>query len=492
MRLGTSGGNTTGDGLGVVVIGSGVAGLCAAIEAAKAGAEVLVLERDTAVGGASAMSGAACNIVGTPLQESQGIEDSVELALADWIRTGGPTADVGWAHRYLERSRVDVYDWCESRGITWAALSQPEGNSVPRVHTPATWGRGIIEALAAHAESLGVQIAVGVEVEEIIMADGVAQGVRVASAGAEQRISARAVVVCAGGFASSHDLILEVAPQFRELPRLLSGGAPGALGHGYRLLQSVGAQFACLDHIWVYPNGTPDPDDDSGVRGVGVRGIGGDIWLNSAGRRFVDEGNRNGGSGTRALLAQPGQTAWSIFNSAELPNVVLLGNECWGTPAGGSRAAMDEFWRRSAFVWRADNPADLAARIGLPADTVEAAVKAFNASVLAGDDRDPEQGRRLEGVLPLEGPDLIAIQFFPIAVKTFGGVRTDTECRVLDQDSAVIPGLFAAGEVAGMAGGCINGRAALEGTMFGPCLYSGRVAGAAAGLQYAKRKVIRT
>jgi succinate dehydrogenase/fumarate reductase flavoprotein subunit len=328
-----------------------------------------------------------------------------------------------------------------------------------------------------------VRIALGVEVEEIIMADGAAQGVRASSAGEEQRFSAQAVVVCAGGFASGHDLILEVAPQLRELPRLLSGGAPGALGHGYRLLQGVGAQFACLDHIWVYPNGTPDPDDDSGVRGVGVRGVGGDIWLNNAGRRFVDEGNRNGGTGTQALLAQPGQTAWSVFNSAELPNVVLLGNERWGTPAGGARAAMDEFWRRSAFVWRADNAADLAAKIGLPADAVEAAVKAFNASVLAGDDRDSEQGRRLEGVLPLEGPDLIAIQFYPIAVKTFGGVRTDIECRVLDQNSTVIPGLFAAGEVAGMAGGCINGRSALEGTMFGPCLYSGRVAGAAAGLE---------
>jgi flavocytochrome c len=472
--------HSAGGGLDVIVVGSGVAGLCAAVEAAEAGAKVVVLERDTAVGGASAMSGAACNMVGTPLQKSHGIEDGVELALADWIRTGGPTADVTWARRYLERSCVDVYEWCENLGITWATLSQPEGNSVPRVHTPATWGRGIVEALAARAESLGVEIDVGVEVEEIIVTDGVAQGVRASSVGAEQRFNAPAVVVCAGGFASSHDLILEVAPQLRELPRLLSGGAPGALGHGYRLLQSVGAQFACLDHIWVYPNGTPDPDDDSGVRGVGVRGVGRDIWLNSAGRRFVDEGNRNGGSGTQALLAQPGQTAWSVFNSSELPNVVLLGNERWGTPAGGDRAAMDKFWGRSEFVWRADNPADLATRIGLPVDTVEATVKNFNASVLAGDDRDPEQGRWLEGVLPLEGPDLIAIQFFPIAVKTFGGVRTDIECRVLDQNSTVIPGLFAAGEVAGMAGGCINGRSALEGTMFGPCLYSGRVAGAAA------------
>jgi len=462
----------------VVVVGSGVAGLCAAVEAAEAGAEVLVLERDAAVGGASAMSGAACNMVGTPLQHAQGIDDNVELALADWIRTGGPTADVEWARRYLERSRADVYEWCEDLGIKWVALSQPEGNSVPRVHTPAGWGRGIVEALTARATSLGVRIEVGVDVAQIVIREGVAQGVRASSnAGEELQFNAQAVVACAGGFASSHDLVLEVAPQLRGLPRLLSGGAPGALGHGYRLLHNAGARFTCLDHIWTYPNGTPDPDDETGTRGVGVRGITGDIWLNSAGRRFVDEGNKNGKSGTKALLAQPGQTAWSIFNSAELRNVVLLGNEHWGTPAGSDPAAMDEFWRRSEFVWRADTPQELAAKIGLPAAAVETSVTNFNAAVLAGKDREPEQQRSLSGVPPLAGPELIAIQFFPIAVKTFGGVRTDLECRVLDQNGAIIPGLFAAGEVAGMAGGCINGRAALEGTMFGPCLYSGRVAG---------------
>src|ERR1700684_296869 len=155
---------TTTRAVDVVVVGSGVAGLCAAVEAAEAGARVAVLERDAGLGGASGMSGAACNIVGTPLQKSLGIEDDVELALADWIRTGGPTADAEWARRYLERSYADVYEWCERLGTTWAALSQPEGNSVPRVHTPAGWGRGIIEALVGRAKSLGIEIHAGFDV----------------------------------------------------------------------------------------------------------------------------------------------------------------------------------------------------------------------------------------------------------------------------------------------------------------------------------------
>jgi len=99
MRLGNSGNQRRRRGVDVVVVGSGVAGLCAAVEAAEAGAEVVVLERDTAVGGASAMSGAACNMVGTPLQKSQGIEDGVELALAGDSSTKA-TGTAGRARRH--------------------------------------------------------------------------------------------------------------------------------------------------------------------------------------------------------------------------------------------------------------------------------------------------------------------------------------------------------------------------------------------------------
>jgi hypothetical protein len=74
---------------------------------------------------------------------------------------------------------------------------------------------------------------------------------------------------------------------------------------------------------------------------------------------------------------------------------------------------LTEFWCRSEFVWRADTPTDLACKIGLPAAAVAESVATFNAAVLAGKDRDPEYQRSLTGVLPLAGPDLIAIQFFP-------------------------------------------------------------------------------
>ena len=111
---------------------------------------------------------------------------------------------------------------------------------------------------------------------------------------------------------------------------------------------------------------------------------------------------------------------------------------------------------------------------------LSASVAEFNAAISAG--ADPELGRDLSGARSIAVPPLHAIQYLPLVQKNLGGVRTDEACRVVTADGAAIERLFAAGEVAGMAGGHINGSAALEGAMFGPCIYSGRLAGRAAAL----------
>jgi predicted oxidoreductase len=461
----------------VIVAGSGAAGLCAAIEAAEAGARVVVLEAQSTLGGASAMSGAGCCLVDTPLQAANGICDSVELALSDWAAIGGPSADLRWARRYLQHSRRHVYEWCERLGIRWVALAQPEGNSVPRWHLPEGWGRVIVSTLLEHATSAGVQIHRDAPVRRLLHDGAAVRGVVATIAGTEREITAAAVVMATGGFVADLDLVFAAAPRLRTLPRLLSGGSPTAVGLGHTLLRQVGAQLTCLDHIWVYPNATPDPRDPRGRRGLGVRGITGDIWLNQHGCRFHNERLNGGRSGTAALLAQPGMTAWCVFGAAEKSSLTLIDNEYFGTPAGPHPQAMEEFWQTSTHAWEAGGPEDLARAIGLPPAAVRQSIGTFDTFVRDGLEHDAEFGRDLTEARPLGDGVLAAIQLFPMAQKNFGGVRTDLDGQVQGEDGNPIKGLFAAGEVAGMAGGCINGRAALEGTMFGPCVYSGRVAG---------------
>jgi predicted oxidoreductase len=463
----------------VVVVGSGVAGLAAALEAAAAGARVAVLEREPTWGGASRMSGARCLIVDTPLQRAHGIVDDVEAALADLVAMGGPTADRRWARAYLAHSRTEVYDFCERLGIEWLSVTHTEGNSVPRWHCPAGWGRAIVDSILARAQAQGAQLICGAEVTDLVVDGRAVRGVLADVEGVATRYVASSVIVCAGGFAGNHAMVRRASPTLEGLPRVLAGSAPSATGQGRGILERAGAQFSNLDHVCMKV-GTPDPQDPDGLRGLIVLNVAGSIWLNSKGRRFYDETRHGGPSATAAVLAQPGQTVWQVFTAAELSDVRLMDNEYWGSPGCQRPDAIPEFVESSAYVWQGDNPAELATAIGLPVDAVEQEVASFNAAIAVGMEAEPDFGRPLDGVSSLNGPGLVAIQLFPLSQKNLGGVQTDPECQVIGLDDVPIDGLFAAGEVAGMAGGSLNGQAALEGTMFGPCLYSGRVAGRAA------------
>jgi isopentenyl diphosphate isomerase/L-lactate dehydrogenase-like FMN-dependent dehydrogenase/predicted oxidoreductase len=479
--------------LDVLIVGSGVAGLAAAYEAASRGARCLVLEREDEVGGASVMSGAACCLVDTPLQRAAGIADSVDLAQADWAAMGGETADLRWAKRYLTASRPEVHDWLEALGIEWDSVAQPEGNSVPRWHLPRGWGRRIVEVLTNHLDRLGVPVMTGQRVERLLVDGDRVVGVEVSavdSGAVDRNVFAGAVVLATGGFVADLDQVLEHAPHLRPLPRLLEGGAPTATGSGHAMLRDIGATFRHLENVWVYPTGTPDPQDPKGRRGLGLRGVTTELWLNKDGRRFHDESLRGGNAGTNALLAQPDSTCWCVFSAGELGNVLLIDNEYYGTPAGPDPEGMRKFWAESHYVWRADDAAGLASAIGLPVESVVSSINEFNAAIRECRATDPTTGRTMSGLAEVAGP-LVAVQLFPMAQKNFGGVATDEDCAVVTGAGSRIDALYAAGEVAGMAGGSINGKAALEGTMFGPCVWSGRLAGTTAA-EYAGEAAAHT
>jgi predicted oxidoreductase len=457
----------------VIVVGGGAAGLSAAIEAAGAGADVLVVEACAEPGGAAAVSGGGTFVAGSPLQRALGIDDSCELALGDWLRWGGEEVDAAWAERYVRRSLQDVFDWLAGLGVAWTDVHHHEGNTVPRWHAPRGGGAEVVRVLRAAADARGVRWRLGARVSELVLEHGAVTGVALEGG---ERLHARAVLVATGGFAGSAELVARHGPDAGEGSRVLLGGAPCAQGDGLALLTAAGAQVTGLDRLWLYPYGTPDDLDPSGLRGMAARGVRNEIWLNAAGRRFHDENARGGATGTRALLTQRPATCWSIFDDDEAA-LLTLTHPGYGTDEEPDRAAVRAFLDRSPFVHRGATLSELAHSIGLPADALVATVEAYNSAFARSPPRD-DMGRDLQGLRPIDRPPYVALQYFPMARKCLGGVRTDASCRV-QGERGPIAGLYAAGEVAGMAGGHINGRAALEGTMFGPSLFSGRVAGRA-------------
>jgi succinate dehydrogenase/fumarate reductase flavoprotein subunit len=141
------------------------------------------------------------------------------------------------------------------------------------------------------------------------------------------------------------------------------------------------------------------------------------------------------------------------------------------------RDKIQELLDTSPYIKKANTLDELARLMEVDVSTFLGEVERYNKAFDAGLAREPAFGKSLEQSKPFDTPPYYAVQLFPLARKNFGGVKTDLRCRVLNRFFEPIPGLYAAGEVAGMAGGHINGKAGLEGTMLGPAIFSGRVAG---------------
>ena len=168
--------------------------------------------------------------------------------------------------------------------------------------------------------------------------------------------------------------------------------------------------------------------------------------------------------------------AWAILDT---PMTAAMGVADPYYQEGGRirRDKVQELLDHSPFIKKANALDALARAIDVDVPTFLGEVTRYNEAFDAGLERDPSLGKSLAESKRFDTPPYYAIQLFPLARKNFGGVKTDLRCRVLNRFFERIPGLYAAGEVAGMAGGHINGKAGLEGTMLGPAIFSGRVAG---------------
>lgn len=463
----------------VVILGGGGAGIAAGIEALDAGAEVLVVEKASGPGGAAITSGGGCLMVGTPLQEKAGIKDTPDLAFDDWMKWGGPEADAVWARYYIEHTLHDLYHWGEQNGVTWVDLKSQEGNSVVRWTRAADSGHGLMTNLIASFNARGGKFLMDTAVTGILQTGDRVSGITaVAGEGSDAKqleISAKTVVVATGGFNSNLDMILEVRPDLKS-SRVLEGSGYGANGEGHKLLQSLGGYFTNMEQIWFYVYSTPDYRDPGGKRGLPFRLVPGYIWVNQQGRRFHNESLTGGNSGGPAMMAQNPRHAYAIADWPMLDDIMIV-DPYYQTGEKKNRDRIEELLNNSPFIHKADTLEELAVKAGLDRATFLETIARYNDAFAKGLDNEPEFGKPLGASKPFDTPPYYAIQMFPLARKNFGGVKTDIRCRVLNKHFEPIKGLYAAGEVAGMAGGHINGKAGLEGTMLGPSIFSGRVAG---------------
>ena len=460
----------------VVVVGAGLSGLTAALELADGGAQVVVIDMSSVYGGHAVMSQGGVSIVDTPVQEAAGQKDSPDLAYKDFIEWG-EGANREWVRYYVDHSREQIYDWLIDLGVQFSGIDSAPGNTVDRFHQPAGRGIGLVTPVyRACLERPNVRFAWNTRADSLVVNNQRVTGVRTTDMrdDTEKTFEADAVVLATGGFQSNLDLVREFWPAEFDFPKkILAGSGRHSMGTGHDMVRKIGGALVKMDYQWNYYSGLPDPQNPGSNKGLNAANMWG-ILVNSQGRRFA---NDHGWAKDvmPALLRQEQVTCWAIFDETTKKEFSVSGSD-WADAEKVERLV----FQNPKLVQSADTLEELARKSGLPVKGLTNTVRRYNSLIEKGVDDDfgrfgPGKTKfNNEASVKIETPPFYAIQTFPLTRKSMGGVAIDLACRVVDKKQQPIPGLYAVGELTGLA--LINGKAALEGTFLGPCVVTGRVA----------------
>ncbi|KHN86895.1 Fumarate reductase [Toxocara canis] len=439
----------------VIVVGAGLAGLSAALEAVHEGASVILIEAEKNVGGnsAKASSGiAACN---TEAQRLNHINDSTDRFYSDTMAAGDRENDPILVDQLVHNSKEAV-DFLVSHGADLSDVVLAGGHSVKRVHrnTPVKEGRAtnvgyaIISAvrdqLNLHAEQNPekVKIKLGTEVVGLVTWNDFVTGVRVRKDDSHiEEISGKAVVLATGGFSNDHSaqgsLLAEFAPEKLKFP---TTNGPWASGRGVKMARAMGAGL------------------------VGMN----DVQLNEKGERFGNELGRRDYLTDRILhhcaedeQAGGAHTAFMLMTNQSADD--------FGRAAFGFYAYVKGFFKKF------DNVAELAKYMNVDEAKLRKTLVDYNKYVTSDDPNKKDEFGKVFFPASFDPDDVLFVaKITPAIHYTMGGLKIDKQAYVFNEFAQKpFKGLLAAGEVTGG----VHGRNRLAGNSLLECVVYGRIAG---------------
>lgn len=522
----------------VLVIGSGSAGLAAALSARDRGVDVTILERSDKLGGTSAVSGGLPWVPNNHHMAEIGASDSREEALAYLKRLSAGKADEELCETYVDTA-PDVIKFLEDRTeLEFVALDIPdyhselEGGKTGRSLTARVFpagglgdlrpalrmsphfpfpvsladvtdgkvnlfdpqviadrlerdlvgtGHALMAGLIKAANDKGIAFRLGVRAKRPVMEDGVVVGIEVEEGGATRRYGARrGVIIASGGFEWNDELLKDFV--YGPTPAPIS--PPINEGDGLCIAIDAGAELGNMSETHYHASMRIPGEEYEGRQlnrlTSAERHSPGAIMVNGKGRRFVNEA-LSYHDVCLAMRAHDPQTfefpnarAFVIVHGGYLEKYTFL-TRMPGDPVPS--------WLTSA-----ETPRELAAKIGVDPDGLEETIATFNANAAKG--VDPEFGRGTneydryygdpdrEGAFrtlgPLDTPPYYACEIRVGTIGTRGGPRVNSQAQVLAKGGGIVPGLFAAGNAMAAFFGMSYPGA---GGTIGPALTFGYIAG---------------
>jgi succinate dehydrogenase/fumarate reductase flavoprotein subunit len=449
----------------VVIIGTGFAGLAAAITAKDAGATVLILEKMTQKqeGGNSRVSG---NMWWTPTNLPEAIQymEALCIGLTDKESL-----------QALAEEMLKLNDWLAARGVSATKLGmfQPEHPELPGSACVRTWsnngaGEGKLWIpLREQVAKRGIEILYETPAKDLVISPSTREiiGVKATSGGKSISIKAnKGVVLACGGFEFDFEMQKQFLPGWPTYGR----GTPGNTGDGIRMAQKAGAALWHMNNSLAGIGCMMVPEYAPVMLPAAMPGNG-YIYVDKTGKRFMSElrENRHGFGHKEHLLFFDGVLGsftripcYAIFDEATRTKGPIIGGFAfkfgWFSWFGDYQASRDNSKEiEKGWIVKGETLADLAGKLEINPSDLDATVAKYNE--FCKNKIDADFARPVRSLAALDKPPFYCVKLYPATFNTQGGPRRNAKCQVVDPDNQPIPRLYSAGELGSFWGWMYNG-----------------------------------
>ena len=400
-----------------VVVGAGGAGMRVALELTDNGQNVILVEKQSMVGGATSLAATYFVAVDTTYQQEDGMKISIDDYVAQTAETN-PDIDSDRLRLLLENSQESL-DWLNGLGTN---ITRALSNYQVATEDGSSLGAAIVKAMSGALEQSTVDLRLDTEAVEILTEDGAVTGVRVRDAGGEYAVRADAVVLATGGFVSGEEAVEKYAPEWAGLP---STSAAGSTGEMFGLVEQIGGVLSNMDVVRLNPSVHSENGVNSSLSAARAEG---GIIVNQQGLRFCNDYYPDYTTLSKWMVEQEGDYVYILIDQTAMDNSKRL-----------------QGFKDMGYFLEADTLEELAEKINVPAENLVKTVEAYQEAVRTGVD---EFGRTNNLSIDFSNPPYYAVTTSPGLQVSLGGILVDDSLRVQKQDGTSFDNLYAVGECA--------------------------------------------